>query len=165
MSNKMTKEPVVYKDSQGRTWSAVPGEPNGCFRLPDSPVLYSLQSWRDFLINMIKKNVASVKVVGHDEIIDGGTIDFEAALELMGEPTPRKIDQSKKTKVRKEGGGKEKNIDKIKKVLEDFPDGLTKKEIADRTKIPLASVKNEVKSQDLVIVGKVKTENKYGLKK
>jgi hypothetical protein len=159
--SKVNREPVHYKDSHGKSWSAVPGEPNGCFQVAGDPTLFSTQSFLD----MMKRTVATVKVVGEGEVVEAGDVQFEDALTLMGEPTPRKLDETRRPKAKKEQGPpKKKNVDKIKEFLETRPQGATKKEIVEGTGIPITSVNNDVKNEMFQVAGKSGAQNKYCLR-
>ena len=102
-------------------WVSKVGEPNGGFRIPGSDKVFSLRG----LIQFLEKNIPTIYTVDpSNKITNEGTLDFDSALNLMGE-TPKKV-ETKKLKVK----ATVKDAEAILLYyLKDHPSGRTKVQI------------------------------------
>lgn len=149
---------VKYKDSKGNQWEVNVGEPNGTFTIPGSDKLFST---KDF-ITFCERNIATVKVVGKDDIVDGGVPTFEDALRLMGEPIPRAKIKTAAGKVDHDARWtKLKNFIKSKAMA-----GCTKKQMVDGTEIPLGAINQLIAGHkdEVEDAGKSGQEKKFRLR-
>lgn len=148
---------VKYKDTKGNHWEAKVGEPNGTFMIPGSDKLFST---KDF-ITFCERNIATVKVVGKDDIVDGGVPTFEDALRLMGEPIPR-------AKIKT--GGKVDHDARWVKIFEFLRSkamaGATRKQISEATNLPIGAINQIMATHNDKIesAGKSGQEKKFRIK-
>jgi len=152
------KTPIQYKDTKGNTWSALPGEPNGGFKLPGSDKVFS---WRGF-IQWAEKNLPIVQRV-EDGIVDAGPVDFDTALDISGGgPKARKKKGPAKASVKKDKATKKKKPAKKKagpltnviSLLRSKKSGRTKAEIVEKTGLSKHAVTKLLQEADAREVGK-----------
>jgi len=156
---KKDKTPIQYKDTKGNTWSALPGEPNGGFKLPGSDKIFS---WRGF-IQWVEKNIPIVQRVG-DGIVDAGPVDFDTALDISGggpkarkKKGPSKASVKKKekaTKKKKPAKKKAGPLTKVISLLRSKKSGRTKAEIVEKTGFSKHAVTKLLQEADAREVGK-----------
>jgi len=156
---KKDKTPIQYKDTKGNTWSALPGEPNGGFKLPGSDKIFS---WRGF-IQWAEKNLPIVQRVG-DGIVDAGPVDFETALDISGggpkarkKKGPAKASVKKKekaTKKKKPAKKKAGPASTVLKLLRSKKSGRTKAEIMEKTGLSKYATTRALSDAGARVVGK-----------